>query len=653
VHLLDLPRFEWVQPEFKGNPPGPCNMHTADLVTEDLVLVFRGGDGRAYLNDLHALDLANRSWHSFPTTGELPPPRANHSSCVVGGTVGGGGAALAGTPGAGAINSSFASDSHLFVFGGWDGTKRLNDLYVLNVHSRVWSYVRTSGQPPMARAGMSLSNVSGLLYLFGGSGHTTKCFNDCHIFDPRISTWLEAAPTDSKLYYTKRKAQQTLRLSPGETCVPDRRAGHACVPVGRRLFIFGGACGNTYFSKSDTFILDTDAAPDVNLEMAPLVSHAVRHQLSAYFDNEQFSDVTFVFPATGQRLFAHRVLLSVFSDHFRSMFSNSWREAVENEITLPEDIAYDVFRAILYFIYTGGGDEQILRCPNSYPFSSSAATYSQDHDQEGVARSQQDEERDSEMQVNYLLQLLRAADEFCIDHIKSKCEEKLCVAVSASTVHLVHAEAEKYCAPVLRRYCQWLIRQEEHRGAAAAAEGVIGVVELDYRDDQAAPVAGQEQDPEAVEQPGIRVPDNHQRFSLGSVSMSNNVNLQHHPRQLINRSTPPGGPLLGAAGAPPPSEMRTSPKNAANPNRKAATAARAGAEPLFRPTDRNAGNNVQGVEDAHIAGGRSTEDGGVIVDGTAGAVRVTAGETQAAEGPPPPGSQHQQHTSSRNTNRNS
>ena len=52
----DVVELEWTQPNYSGVGPGPCNMHTADVVG-DLVLVFRGGDGRAYLNDLPALDL--------------------------------------------------------------------------------------------------------------------------------------------------------------------------------------------------------------------------------------------------------------------------------------------------------------------------------------------------------------------------------------------------------------------------------------------------------------------------------------------------------------------------------------------------------------------------------------------------------------------
>lgn len=40
-----------------GTPPGACNMHTSDYMPElRRILVFRGGDGREYLNDLHTLD---------------------------------------------------------------------------------------------------------------------------------------------------------------------------------------------------------------------------------------------------------------------------------------------------------------------------------------------------------------------------------------------------------------------------------------------------------------------------------------------------------------------------------------------------------------------------------------------------------------------
>ena len=47
----------------KDSGPGSCNMHTADFMgCLGEVLVFRGGDGRRYLNDLHGLDVKAWSW---------------------------------------------------------------------------------------------------------------------------------------------------------------------------------------------------------------------------------------------------------------------------------------------------------------------------------------------------------------------------------------------------------------------------------------------------------------------------------------------------------------------------------------------------------------------------------------------------------------
>ena len=55
-------RLAWVKAPFKGSPPGPCNMHTSDLMPcLESVLVFRGGDGKAYLSDLHRLHVKVRS----------------------------------------------------------------------------------------------------------------------------------------------------------------------------------------------------------------------------------------------------------------------------------------------------------------------------------------------------------------------------------------------------------------------------------------------------------------------------------------------------------------------------------------------------------------------------------------------------------------
>ena len=164
LHILDLEALRWMTPNTFGEPPGPCNMHTADAYKEK-IYVFRGGDGEHYLNDLHELNTATLKWIKVENNakGQAPPPRANHSSALI--------------------------KQNLYIFGGWDGTKRLNDLFMIDLDSMQWSQVQDWGESPVPRAGMSLCNVNDRLYLFGGSGPHAQCFNDLYIFEPLNSTW--------------------------------------------------------------------------------------------------------------------------------------------------------------------------------------------------------------------------------------------------------------------------------------------------------------------------------------------------------------------------------------------------------------------------------------------------------------------------------
>jgi hypothetical protein len=144
-------------------------MHTADYISARReVLLFRGGDGREYLNDLHGLNIDTMNWTKLQVSGVPPEPRANHSSAVV--------------------------DKKLFVFGGWDGQKRLNDIHVLDTETLVWTCPEVRGTLPHPRAGMTFTRLRHRLFLFGGSGPQAKCFNDMQVFDPMLLSWIYTAP---------------------------------------------------------------------------------------------------------------------------------------------------------------------------------------------------------------------------------------------------------------------------------------------------------------------------------------------------------------------------------------------------------------------------------------------------------------------------
>lgn len=161
-------------------------MHSADFIRDrNEIYLFRGGNGREYLNDLHALDCATYTWRTVETRGEAPQQRANHSSAVL------------------------EETAELFIFGGWNGRERLNDIHILDTKTGVWSRPHVGGDLPYPRAGMTLTALRGRLYLFGGSGTSSKCFNDLQILDRK-----EMVSNVSDVFHVLVPSRKLLNISP-------------------------------------------------------------------------------------------------------------------------------------------------------------------------------------------------------------------------------------------------------------------------------------------------------------------------------------------------------------------------------------------------------------------------------------------------------
>jgi N-acetylneuraminic acid mutarotase len=121
----------------------------------------------------------------------------------------------------------------LFIHGGHDGMQWLSDLYTLDTDSGRWDLPSISGEPPSARACHTLTRVGHKLYMFGGFDGT-KCFNDIDILDLDTMTWIRPA-IGGKL--------------------PKARNAHTMTCVGKKVFLFGGHSGNKHLQ--DLHILDT------------------------------------------------------------------------------------------------------------------------------------------------------------------------------------------------------------------------------------------------------------------------------------------------------------------------------------------------------------------------------------------------------------
>ena len=438
--------LRWYQPPMMGLPPGPCNMHSADFVSKFReVYVFRGGNGREYLNDLHALNVDTYRWRRVETNGEIPQQRANHSSAFL------------------------EETGELFVFGGWNGRERLNDIHILDTETSTWTRPDVGGVLPHPRAGMTLTALRGRLFLFGGSGTSSKCFQDLQILDRKEMAWLDVEQSEGRnagrSNYAKSKDQSeydslvaarnrntvadgyglgtsgltdwrsrdptiSCRTTPNpndEESVPTivvqgdgpgRRAGHTATAVNRRLYVFGGSCGTDYLN--DFFVLDTDPPPQV-VVTEPASVQLLERRLRHFWNDEEFSDVTFV--VEGKRVFGHKLILSIVSDCFRAMFTTGFRESESHaEIEIPES-SYEAFMAMMGYIYTG-------KIPQSL------------------------------VGMHHICDLLELADQFFLDNLKQTCEMLLQPEVNHDTVEYLRHVAQKTNATQLLNVCNHFLRNE-------------------------------------------------------------------------------------------------------------------------------------------------------------------------------------------------
>ncbi|KAI0466642.1 hypothetical protein F4859DRAFT_507259 [Xylaria cf. heliscus] len=217
LYVLDADAFHWTTPEVMGDIPIPLRAMTCTAVGKKLI-IFGGGDGPAYYNDVYVLDTINFRWHKPRIIGEqMPSARRAHTACLY--------------------------KNGIYVFGGGDGVRALNDIWRLDVSDMAkmsWRLVSGANKnssdlavglsKPKARGYHTANMVGSKLIIYGGSDGG-ECFDDVWVYDVDAQVW---------------KAVQIP--------VPFRRLSHTSTLVGSYLFIIGGHDGDDY--SDDVLLLN-------------------------------------------------------------------------------------------------------------------------------------------------------------------------------------------------------------------------------------------------------------------------------------------------------------------------------------------------------------------------------------------------------------
>ena len=94
----------------------------------ELLYIFGGHDGSQYRNDLLVFNLETRTWIlDLDVTGEGPSPRDAHAAVLHG--------------------------EYMYVFGGYDSKRYLNDFHRFQFEQASWSAVKDGGFAPSPRGG--------------------------------------------------------------------------------------------------------------------------------------------------------------------------------------------------------------------------------------------------------------------------------------------------------------------------------------------------------------------------------------------------------------------------------------------------------------------------------------------------------------------
>lgn len=402
--------------------------HTA-VVEGNRMIVFGGYDGKKKLNDTYVYDFAANQW-SRPGNAEhnAPSRRCKHSAVLY--------------------------KKKIYVVGGFqykDGANyALTDMHILDLDSYSWSTVLMNKASPEALQGHKAVACGDSMYVIGGKVRS-RSRNSLPVSANLPSAMMNVTfPTPSdpasmsnnalmnayqpnmEFQFTQNAGMATeSRISGLNNAVfryvfeanrwsvvettgqsPAPRQLHACIAVpsdGARssIFVFGGAD-----RSKQRFFSDLCELRGIRSAVTPLSQPCESCSATKILLNsEMFSDV--IFEVEGESIHAHRCILYSRSEYFRNMFDSRMRESKEIRIPIPY-VKFDVFHSVLEYLYSGTVKVT-----------------------------------DGRLAVD----LLKAADMFRIEGLRSLCVEKVEQAVTVENAAFICQVADMHNTQNLKMFC--------------------------------------------------------------------------------------------------------------------------------------------------------------------------------------------------------
>ena len=174
----------------------PCMRFGYVAGTYDEVFFLWGGyDGSTWLNDMYEFDLGSTKKNTCRkgwVRTEYGQVQENLDSSRNSNSPG-----FLQTSPSGRSCPAFAThQDSIWLFGGYDGLHRLNDLHQFKMPTRTWTAVKALGQPPSSRYFHSAVIYDESFFVIGGYSGQTR-LNDLYEFRIDCTTWFSLAVEDS------------------------------------------------------------------------------------------------------------------------------------------------------------------------------------------------------------------------------------------------------------------------------------------------------------------------------------------------------------------------------------------------------------------------------------------------------------------------
>lgn len=374
--LNDLLRFDlhdnsWGRVVTKHHPPAPRYHHSA-VVFGDSMFIFGGYTGDLNspailrnLNDLFEFRFTTSQWIEWEERGASSATHMQNINAAqqvhqaAAGVVGGGiqqapappplqqqqlqqaqqqqpqqhqahaleGRRLASSqkPPVRSAHGAAVYDSKMWIFAGYDGNKRLNDMWMIPLDTSnpdtpaVWTQVQQSGNHPPTCCNFPVAVVGDSMFVFSGQSgaHITN-----HMFQFRFP----------ELRWTRVITQQLL---PGTCAPPARRYGHSMVAHERskQLYVFGGCTADNLSQELHCFDLES-----CSWSVVPAAAGSQVPIGRVFHSAAVVGDAMYVFGGTGADNTRH-------SDLYRFQFDTHPRRSVQDDFLglLKSQSLFDVY----------------------------------------------------------------------------------------------------------------------------------------------------------------------------------------------------------------------------------------------------------------------------------------------------------------------